>query len=90
MAWRNVWRAGDEEVDMNFAHVPFEDFDLQLRTNVSYELPQANGYVRPKQLFTVLRDPHKVLLQVKSGVRCPSVVLHLTNVLKWSPKGEGF
>ena len=75
---------------MVLAHVSLEDLDLQLRADVSYELPQADGYVRPQQLLAVLGGPHKVVLQVESGVGCPSVVLHAANALKWSPEGEGF
>src|SRR5262249_8667337 len=90
VARRYMRRAGHEQVTLILAHMPLENLNLQLRADVSYKLPQADGYVRPQQLLTVLRDPHKVVLQVESGVRRPSVVLHPTNVLKWSPEGEGF
>jgi hypothetical protein len=75
---------------MVLAHVPLQDLDLQLRAEVSHELPQADGNVRPQQLLAVLGDPDKVVLQVEPGVGCPSVVLHTANVLKLSPEGEGF
>jgi hypothetical protein len=61
---------------MVLAHVPLEDPDLQLRADVSHELPRADGYVRPQQLLAVFRDPHEVILQVEASVGGPSIVLH--------------
>ena len=63
-------------MDMVLAHVPLEDLHLQLRADVSHDLPQTDGYVRPQQLLAILGDPHEVVLQVESGVGGPSVVLH--------------
>ena len=56
VARRNVWRSGHEQVDMFLAHVPLDNLDLQLRADVSHELPQADGYVRPQQLLAILGD----------------------------------
>jgi hypothetical protein len=84
-----VGRAGDEEVDMVLTHVALEDLDLQLRADVSHDLPQTDGYVRPQQLLAIFRDPHEVILQVISRMGRPSVVVHVANVLKWSPEAVG-
>ena len=69
-------------MDMILAHMPLHDLDLQLRADVSHELPQTDGYVRPQQLLAVLGDPHEVVLQVEPSMGGPSVVLHPRNVLE--------
>ncbi len=55
VARRNIRRAADKEVDMVLAHMPLEDLDLQLRAEVSHDLPQSDGYVRPQQFLAVFR-----------------------------------
>src|SRR5262249_54458861 len=76
VARRDMRRAGDEQVNMILTHMPLEDLDLQLRTDVPHELPQADGDIRPQQLLAVLGDPHQVELDVKARMGGPSVVLH--------------
>ena len=71
-----------EQMHVVLADVPLDDLNLELRADIPHNLPQTDAYVRLQQLFAVLRDPHKVVLQVKSCVRRSPIMLHLLNVLK--------
>ena len=53
-----------EQMHVVLADVPLDDLNLELRADIPHNLPQTDAYVRLQQLFAVLRDPHKVVLQV--------------------------
>ena len=69
-------------MNMVLADVTLEDLDLQLRTDRSHDLAEPETDVASQQLLAVLRDPHQVELDVKTGVSCTTVVLHPSVILE--------
>ena len=69
-------------MDMVLANMPFENLDLQLRTDRSHDLAEPETNVTPQQLFAVLGDPHQVGLDVKAGVCRSTVMFHPPVILE--------
>ena len=74
---------------MVLANVPTDDLHFQLRTYLPSPTSNAVSDVAAQQRFSVLRDPHKVQLDVESRVASFSVVfhsLHTTEVVAWKAR----
>jgi len=75
---------------MIFPNMPFDDIHFQLGTDIPHDLPQAYRNIASQKLLSVLCDPNQMILDVKSGMRRPSIMLHTLSYYKLSPEGEGF
>ena len=52
------------------AHVPLQDFNLKLCTYLPGQRPNTKSHLTGQQRLSVLRDPHKMQLNVKPRMRC--------------------
>ena len=67
------------EMHVILAHMTFENFHFQFCTNLTNQVTQAGGNRTQQDGFTVLRDPHKVQLDVIFGMRGATIMFHNTN-----------
>lgn len=63
---------------------------------LDYQITQPMTYIAVKYGLTVLCDPHKMILDVKTTMGTRAIIFHPDSlidkrfILKVSPKGEGF
>lgn len=69
-------RARHQQVDVVFAHVTFQNLDVTAHAALSDEFPRPLRYLSPQHVVAVLRDPHKVVLDVIERVRPPAIFSH--------------
>jgi hypothetical protein len=82
---REEGRCRDEEMDMILGNGPFDDFHILAFTDFSEKIPKTLCHLSVEHLFSVLGNPHQVVLEVIHRMRSRSIILHLLMVLKSSP-----
>ena len=93
---RQMRRTRQKHMDMILGHMATQYLNLIGLTYLNDQLPQPMPYIAVKHWLTVLCDPHKMILYVKTTMGTRAIIFHsysLTDnrfILKVSPKGEGF
>ena len=59
-------------------------------TNLSDQIPQSLSYFSMQYWLAVFSYPYYVILNIVYGVAGFAIIFHTANILKSSPKGEGF
>jgi len=70
--------------------MPFENLYIPSPTYLAYKLSDPLGYLAAENMLAILRDPHKMVLQIVGCMARFAIMLHTIKILKSSPKGEGF
>ena len=68
--------------------MPLENLYIPSPTNLAYKLSGSLGHLAAENMFAILRDPYKMVLQIVGCMARFTIMLHAKNVLKSSPKGE--
>ena len=85
-----------EKVNVIPRYMTLHDRDVMTAANLSDDFPNPNADFTGQHLPAVLGDPHHVQVDLVYRVGSMTVFFHpeniapLTNLLKPSPKGEGF
>jgi hypothetical protein len=76
LARRQIRRARQQHMHMVARHRSFQNFDLVGSANLSHQFPEPSSNRVDQNLLPILRDPDKMVLQVKTAVRACAVCLH--------------
>lgn len=94
---RQAWRHAHEEVDVVARYMTFHDGDFVSAADFADQFSESRTYFTSHHWFTILRDPDDVQVDAKNSVRAVPIFGHgvrlyhaRENLLKSSPKGEGF
>ena len=73
----------------------FQNLDVVRPADLPHQIPNPHPHRARQNRLAILRDPHKMVLDVKTTMRTRAVFFHPAIVpqienLKVSPKGEGF
>jgi len=79
-----------KHMNMISSYMPLYDLHFHLGTNIPHDLPQSCCNISSQQMLPVRCDPHQMILDIKPGMRRPSIMLHTRSYYKLSPEGEGF
>jgi len=86
-----------EQMHMILPYVPFHDRHFVLPTDFSNQIPCSRRHFSRQRRSTIFRRPNQMQMDFEYGVRSASIFFHpqtlpqlRQNVLKPSPKGEGF
>ena len=66
------------------------DFHVPTTTYLPYEFAGTLGYFTRQYPFAILRNPYQMIFDIVSCMTGLAIMLHAKNILKSSPKGEGF
>ena len=93
---RKIRRTRQEYMNMILGYMAGQYLDLVGFAYLDDQLTQAMAHITVKHWPTVLCDPHKMVLNVKTTMGSGTTIFHpisLTDnqrILKVSPEGEGF
>jgi len=86
-----------KQMHMIFRHMTLHDRHFVLPTYLSYQIPHSRCHFPRQRWSPILRRPYYVQMYLENRVGAVSIFLHPQtlsycelNVLKLSPKGEGF
>lgn len=93
---RHLRRYRHEQMYMIFRYMPLHNRHFVLTTNLSDHISYSQRYFSRQRRTTIFRAPYQMQVNLNC-MRTPSIFFHLptlsyrrANVLKLSPKGEGF
>lgn len=92
-----LWGYRDKQMHMIFRHMPLHDRHFMLPTYLPYQIPHSRCHFSRQRWSPILRRPYYVQMYLENRVGAVPIFLHpqtlsycQLNVLKLSPKGEGF
>jgi len=96
LAGRKIRGTRQKYVHMILRYMAGQYLDLVALADLDYQFSQTMTNFSVKYWFTVLCNPHKVVLDVKPTMGTRTIIFHplsltdISSILKVSPKGEGF
>ena len=92
-----AWRHAHEQVNVVARDMPFHNRDFVSAADFADQLTESGADFTTHDWLTILRDPDDVQVNTKNRVRAVPIFCHgcalyhaAENLLKSSPKGEGF
>jgi hypothetical protein len=79
-----------EDVNMVLRNMPFQNLHILGTTYLPYQFSGTLGRFTAQNTFAIFRNPHEMIFQIVGGMAGLAIMLHAQNILKSSPKGEGF
>lgn len=96
-AYRYLWRYRYKQMQMVFGHVPLQDRHFVLPTYLPNQISHSRRHLSCQRPTTIFGRPNQMQMYLENGMRSTSIFLHpytlpqrTENLLKPSPKGEGF
>lgn len=68
----------------------FDNLHILSTTYLRYQLSGTLGHLTAKHWFAIFRYPYPMVFQIVGCMAGFAIVLHAKNILKFSPKSEGF
>lgn len=94
---RNLRRYRHEQVNMVLRHMPLENRNIMMTTDLPDQIPNPCPNFARQHPTPILRNPDQMQMNLVHSVRAMPIVFHAPNLayrkqklLKPSPKGEGF